>query len=193
MHGLFILQVPSTGVSSLPHQQADCVQLCHPILQAGSNMEGGVSIVSLKARGQKRACVRQRAIPGKELKGVEVGRSFPRWQHWGSENYLGIHERQATGQLQKEANEFQICFFRCQVQGCAATLTILGKARKAKTENPDATPQSSGPQPSQSCDPLIRFLTVCWPSTKSYFPSYFITEILLMLWIITQISVMQDI
>lgn len=50
MHWLLILQVPSTWVCSLPHQQADCIQLCHPILQAGSNMEGGVSIVSLKTK-----------------------------------------------------------------------------------------------------------------------------------------------
>lgn len=48
MHWLFVLQVPSTWVSPLPHQQADCIQLCYPILQAGSNMQGSVSIVSLK-------------------------------------------------------------------------------------------------------------------------------------------------
>lgn len=52
MHRLLVLQVPSTWVCSLPHQQTDRVQLCHPILQAGSDVEGGVSIVSLKTKKQ---------------------------------------------------------------------------------------------------------------------------------------------
>lgn len=52
--------------------------------------------------------------------------------------YLCIHKRQATGQLQKEANEFQICFFRCQMQSCAATFTILvkGKREEMKIQMP---------------------------------------------------------
>lgn len=48
MHWLFVLQVPSTWVCSLPHQESDCIQLCHPILKAGSNMEGSVSVISLQ-------------------------------------------------------------------------------------------------------------------------------------------------
>lgn len=47
-------------------------------------------------------------------------------------NYLCIHKRQATGQLQKEANELQVRLFCRQMQGCAATFTILGKARRGR-------------------------------------------------------------
>lgn len=55
MHWLLVLQVPSTWVRSLPHQQADCVQLRHPILQAGSNVERSVSIVGLSQRDKNDA------------------------------------------------------------------------------------------------------------------------------------------
>lgn len=147
MYGLLILQVPSTRVCSLPHQQTDCIQLCHPILQAGSNMEGCVSIVSLKT-GQQNGTHKE---GGNSLEGVhkpEGGKVIIMRAALRFSSYLCIHKRQATGQLQKETNEFQICFFCCQMQGCAATFTILEKARKARGENPVANLQSSGSQSS---------------------------------------------
>ncbi|KAL0600571.1 hypothetical protein AAY473_030450 [Plecturocebus cupreus] len=67
MHWLFVLQVPSTWVCSLPHQQADGIQLCQPILQAGSNMEGSVAIVSLKRKNET-PDIRKEDITGKELR-----------------------------------------------------------------------------------------------------------------------------
>lgn len=73
MHGLLVLQIPSTWVCPLPHQQADCIQLCHPVLQAGSNMEGSVPIVGLRIETKQHPSGRETFMKAahKPEKGVE--------------------------------------------------------------------------------------------------------------------------
>lgn len=109
---LLIFQISGTWISSLSHQQANRIQLTHPILQASSHMKCCVAIVSL-----------------------EKTNTMKKWQGQGFQDtytdqlayvpdyictrekspYLCINKRKAVGQLQKETNELQVRFFCCQM------------------------------------------------------------------------------